>query len=152
MADAAVAGARAPGGGIRGHLHLRALIIGALVLVVIGAAATLFGWDLTGWLKHIWDTIKSIPLGYLVAGIALTTLQTAATAFAWYSILRYAYPDSGVAWLEVFAIYAAAVALNFVLPANMGTLAMLLMFNTTISGASFSGCSAAWRCRRSSTR
>ncbi len=115
------------------------ILIGALVIVVIGAAATLAGWDITGWLKHIWDTITSIPIGYVIAAIALLTLQTTATAYAWYSILRYGYPDSDVRWIQVLACYAAAVALNSVLPANLGTLVMLLMFTTIIAAATFAG-------------
>ena len=114
-------------------------MIGALVTVVIGAAATLAGWDIAAWFKQIWDTVTSISLGYLLAGIALITLQTTATAFAWYSILRYAYPESEIRWIQILACYAAAVALNSVLPANIGTLAMLLMFTTIIAAASFAG-------------
>ena len=41
--------------------------------------------------------------------------------------------------MQVLACYAAAVALNCVLPANLGTLAMLLMFTTIIAAASFAG-------------
>jgi hypothetical protein len=58
---------------------------------------------------------------------------------SWYSILRYAYPDAGVSLVQVLACYAAAVALNWVLPANLGTFAMLLMFTTIIAGATFAG-------------
>jgi uncharacterized membrane protein YbhN (UPF0104 family) len=110
-----------------------------LVIVVIGAAATLAGWDLAGWFKQIWDTITSVSLGYLIAGVALMTVQTTATAFAWYSILRYAYPEAGVRWIQILACYAAAVALNSVLPANIGTLVMLLMYTTIIVAATFAG-------------
>lgn len=42
-------------------------------------------------------------------------------------------------WLQVLACYAAAVALNSVLPANLGTLVMLLMFTTIIVAATFAG-------------
>ncbi|HEY5260829.1 MAG TPA: YbhN family protein [Solirubrobacteraceae bacterium] len=122
-----------------GRVHLRRILIGTLVIVVIGAAATLAGWDITAWLKHIWDTITSVSLGYLLAGIALMTVQTTATAFAWYSILRYGYPDSDVRWIQALACYAAAVALNSILPANIGTLVMLLMFTTIIAAAGFAG-------------
>ncbi len=118
---------------------MRRILIGALVIVVIGAAATLAGWDIAGWFKDIWNTLTSVSLGYLIAGIALMTVQTTATAFAWYSILRYGYPDSEVRWIQVLACYAAAVALNSVLPANIGTLAMLLMFTTIIVAATFAG-------------
>jgi uncharacterized membrane protein YbhN (UPF0104 family) len=109
------------------------------VLVVIGAAATLFGWDISGWFKHLWHEVTAIPLGYLLAGIVLITVQTTTTAYAWYSILRFGYPDSEVRWIHILACYAAAVALNSVLPANLGTLAMLLMFTTIIAVANFAG-------------
>jgi uncharacterized membrane protein YbhN (UPF0104 family) len=125
--------------GAHGRVHSMRILIGALVIVVIGAAATLAGWDVTGWCKHIWDTITSIPIGDVIAAIALITLQTTATAYAWYWILRYGYPDSEVRWIQVLACYAAAVALNSVLPANLGTLVMLLMFTTIIAAATFAG-------------
>ena len=121
------------------QVHLRGLLIGALVLVVIGAGATLAGWDIASWFKHIWDTLTSISLGYLVAAIVLLTLQTTATAFAWFSILRYGYPEAEVRWIQVLACYAAAVALNSVLPANLGTFAMLLMFTTIVVGSTLAG-------------
>jgi uncharacterized membrane protein YbhN (UPF0104 family) len=124
---------------VRGRVHFKPVLIGGLVVVVIAAAATLFGWEISSWLKHLWSTLTSISVGYLLGAIALITLQTTSTAFAWYSILRFAYPDSGVMWVQVLACYAAAVALNCVLPANLGTLVMLLMFTTIIAAASFAG-------------
>ncbi len=127
--------AAAPGG----RLHLRSILIGALVIVVIGAAATLFGWNISGWLKEVGRTVRSISIGYLIAGVVLLTLQTTLTALAWYSILSFAYRDSGIRWIQAYACYAAAVALNFVLPANLGTLVMLLMFTTIIIAATFAG-------------
>jgi uncharacterized membrane protein YbhN (UPF0104 family) len=119
--------------------RLRRLLIIALVVVVMGAAASLFGWDLSGWFKELWDTVSSISVGYVIAGIALITLQTTTTAYAWYSILRFAYGRVAVRWMHVYACYATAVALNFVLPANLGTAVMLLMFLATIVGATFAG-------------
>jgi uncharacterized membrane protein YbhN (UPF0104 family) len=129
----------APPRPIKERLHLRRILIIALVILVIGAAATLFGWDISGWFKHLWHAVTAISLGYLVAGIVLITVQTTTTAYAWYSILRFGYPDSDVRWVQILACYAAAVALNSVLPANLGTLAMLLMFTTIIAAANFAG-------------
>jgi uncharacterized membrane protein YbhN (UPF0104 family) len=123
---------------LREKPNLRSLLITVLVIVMVGAAATLFGWDLVGWLEKVWDTITTISIGYLIAGIVLITIQTTAAAFAWYSILRYAYPGE-VRWIQVWACYATAVALNFVLPANIGTLVMMLMFTTVIMAATFAG-------------
>jgi uncharacterized membrane protein YbhN (UPF0104 family) len=110
--------------------------VGALVIVVGGAAANLLGWNITGWFSDLWDTITEISAEYLIAAVLLKTLQTTATAFAWYSILRFAYPGQ-VRRRDVVACYAASVALNGVLPANIGTLVMLIMFTTIIAGATF---------------
>jgi len=129
--------ARTPEHGLHERLHLHRILIVALVLVVIGAAATLFGWDISGWFKTLWHAVTAISIGYLLAGIALITLQTTMTAYAWYSILRYGYPDSGVRWVQILACYAAAVALNSVLPANLGTLTMMLMYTSIIAAAAF---------------
>jgi hypothetical protein len=123
----------------RGHARRRRLVIIALVVLVLGAAATSFGWDIGSWIKEISHTLKSVPAGYLVGAIACLTVQTTATAWAWFSVLRYAYPRSRVLWREVYAVYATAVALNFVLPANLGTVVMLVMFNSMIAAASFAG-------------
>jgi uncharacterized membrane protein YbhN (UPF0104 family) len=122
----------------KGHVEWKRLLIGAVVLVVVAAAANLLGWDIRGWLDEVWDTVTGISPAYIVAGIALQSIQTTATAFGWYSILRFAYPGR-VRWLEILAAYAASVALNNVLPANLGTLVMLLMFSSIIAGATFAG-------------
>lgn len=123
----------------RGRVYPKRILIGALVIVVIGAAATLFGWNISGWFEHVWHTFTTISIGYLLAAIVLITIQTASAAFAWYSILRFAYPGPSISWLQAFACYATAVALNFVLPANLGTLVMMMMFTTIIAAASFAG-------------
>jgi uncharacterized membrane protein YbhN (UPF0104 family) len=118
------------------RFRLKRLLVGALVLVVGGAAANLLGWDISGWFSDLWDTITEISAAYLVGAVALKTLQTTATAFAWYSILKFAYPGR-MRLRDIVACYAASVALNGVLPANIGTLVMLLMFTTIIAGATF---------------
>jgi uncharacterized membrane protein YbhN (UPF0104 family) len=134
MSTAATTAGPAPAKGFR----WRRWLVGALVIIVIGAMADLLGWDIHGWLKSVWDTITSITAAQLVAAIVLKTLQTSLTAYGWYSILRYAYPGK-VRWLEILACYAASVALNGILPANLGTLVMLLMFTTIIAEATFAG-------------
>src|SRR5262245_62282423 len=58
------------------------------------------------------------------------------TALGWYGILRYAYPG-GVTYMPVLASYAAGVALNNFVPANMGTFVMLLMYVAIVRGATF---------------
>jgi uncharacterized membrane protein YbhN (UPF0104 family) len=132
---AAVDAPRAPGRWQR--WHLRRLLIIALLIIVMGAAAYLLGWDIRGWFSNLWDTIKEISAAYLVGAIALKTVQTTTTAFAWFAILRYAYPATR--FRVVLACYATSVALNGFLPANIGTFVMLLMFTSIIAHATFSG-------------
>jgi uncharacterized membrane protein YbhN (UPF0104 family) len=127
-----------------GRPNLKRLLVGGIVIVLIGAAAYLLGWDLRSWFRELWDTISSISIQYLVAGAFLQTVQTLFKAVAWYWILRYAYPEGGVRGLQVLACYSASVALNGFLPANLGTFAMLLMFVAIICGATFSGMIAAY--------
>src|SRR6266513_3941901 len=114
----------------------RRLLTWAAVFVLIGALANLLGWDISGWLSDVWDTVSGISAGYIVAACALKTIQTTLAAFSWYAILRFAYPGR-MRWLDILAAYAASVALNAILPANIGTLVMLLMFTTIIAGATF---------------
>src|SRR4029450_7430217 len=89
-----------------------------------------------GWFQDLWDTLTEISIQYVIAGVALKTVQTTLTAFGWDSILKFAYPGQ-VRWLDILACYAASVALNGILPANIGTLVMLIMFTTIIAGATF---------------
>src|SRR5215469_12409093 len=83
-------------------------------VVAIAAFAVLVGWDIRGWFQELWDTITSISAAYIVAGCAAETVKTTATAYAWYAILKYAYPGE-VQWRQVWAAYATCVGLNFVL-------------------------------------
>jgi uncharacterized membrane protein YbhN (UPF0104 family) len=118
------------------RFSIKRLLLFLLIVLVFGAAASLLGWDLRGWFSNLWDTISSISLGYLIAAVSLKTVQTSLTAFGWYSILRFAYGDA-VRWRDIWACYAASVALNGLLPANIGTLVMLLMFTAIIARATF---------------
>ena len=113
----------------------RRWLTAALIVVVIGAAANLLGWDLRGWFSSLWDTMTTISVASLVGACLLMVVQTSATAFAWYSILHYAYPER-TKWRDILAGYAVSVALNGILPANLGTLVFLIML-TVLIGISF---------------
>ena len=116
------------------------VIAGWLVAVAIGVSLLgAFGIDVVGWFESLWDTLTEISLRYLVAGLSLQTVQTTLTALGWYAILRAGYPDAPLLYRQVLAAYAAGIALNGFLPANIGTLAMLLMFLAIIPGATFPG-------------
>jgi uncharacterized membrane protein YbhN (UPF0104 family) len=113
-----------------------AWLVGVVLLVVV---LNLLGVDVRGWLSSVWDALTEISLGYLLAGWAVQSVQTTLTALAWYFILRAGFPRGGVSYLQVLAAYAAGVALNGFLPANIGTFVMLLMFVAMIPTATFPG-------------
>jgi uncharacterized membrane protein YbhN (UPF0104 family) len=108
-------------------------------IAVALAVLELLGLDVVGWFSDVWDALSKIGLGYLLAGWTLQTAKTALTAFAWYSILRFAFPGGRVAYLQILAAYATGVALNGFLPANIGTVVSLLMYVAIIPGANLPG-------------
>jgi uncharacterized membrane protein YbhN (UPF0104 family) len=123
----------------RQGVRWRRLLEFAVLIVVVGAIAQLLGWDVRGWFEELWDIMRGISAEYLLGAVVLITAQTTFTAYAWYSILRYAYPEGGVVWKQILGAYAASVALNSFLPANLGTLMLLVMLPTLIAGATFAG-------------
>jgi uncharacterized membrane protein YbhN (UPF0104 family) len=116
-------------------LRIAAWIVGVLVILV---ALHLVGIDVWGWFEQLWDTVTDISFGYIVLGCLFQGAQTLLTALGWYGILRYAYPG-GVTYMTVLACYATGVALNNVVPANLGTFVTLLMFVAVVSGSTFPG-------------
>jgi uncharacterized membrane protein YbhN (UPF0104 family) len=113
-----------------------AWLVGVIVVVAVLQA---LGVDVRGWLSSVWDALTEISAQYLIAGWAVQTVQTTLTAVAWYFILRAGFPHAPLSYLQVLAAYAAGVALNGFLPANLGTVVMLLMFVAMISGATLAG-------------
>jgi uncharacterized membrane protein YbhN (UPF0104 family) len=109
------------------------------VLAAAGLVCQLLGIDISGWISDLWDAISDVAVGYLILGLILQTAQTVLTALAWVAILRAAYPGDGIKVLPIVTCYAVAVALNGVLPANLGTLTMLFMFTAVIASATFAG-------------
>jgi uncharacterized membrane protein YbhN (UPF0104 family) len=111
--------------------------LAGLVLAVF--VLHLLGVDVRGWLSSLWDALTEISAGYLIAGWGVQTIQTTLTALGWFFILRAGFPNAPLSYLQVLAAYAAGIALNGFLPANIGTFVMLLMFVAIIPGANFPG-------------
>src|ERR1044072_1419705 len=109
-----------------------------LGLVVLLALLHLAGIDVWGWISELWDTLTEISIAYILLGCVFQALQTTPTALGWYGILRSASPG-GVTYMPVLASYAAGVALNNFLPANIGTFVTLLMYVAVVQGATFPG-------------
>ncbi len=111
----------------------------ALGIAAVLLAAKLLGWDLVGWFENVWDQVTAISIASLIAACTFQTAQTMLTALSWLFILRAAYPDVTIGFRPILAAYAISVAMNNVLPANIGTFALLIMFVALIPGANFPG-------------
>ena len=111
----------------------------ALVIV----ALNLLGVDVLGWLSDLWDQIKEVPVGYIVAGLLFQTGQTVFAGLSYYGILNAAYPGE-VAFWPIVTAYAVGVSMNNFLPANIGTFVTLLMFVAIIPSATVGGSFAAY--------
>jgi uncharacterized membrane protein YbhN (UPF0104 family) len=118
--------------------RLTRIAVWVAVLLVLFGGLQLAGIDVWGWLQNLWDAVTEISIGYVVLGCLFQGAQTTLTALGWYGILRYAYPGS-VTYMAVLTSYAVGVALNNVVPANMGTFVSLLMYVAVVRGATFPG-------------
>lgn len=131
--------AAAPGDGASQTLPRRlariGLWIGGVALAI--AILDLLGVPASQWIDELFDKVGEVPAWAIVAGVLLESVQTSLAALAWYGILRAALPHAALPFRFVLASYAAAVALNSFLPANLGTWVMLVMFTTLIAGATF---------------
>jgi uncharacterized membrane protein YbhN (UPF0104 family) len=108
-------------------------------LVVLFVLLDLLGIDILGWLDRLWDTLTTISLASLIVALCFQTAQTALTALAWDGILRAAYPGGGFTRMQILAAYATSVAMNGVLPANLGTFALFFLLLMIVHGSTFAG-------------
>lgn len=136
---AAAADAVSPIGDPSRRRRLTKVVAWLAGLALLLLALELLGVDIRGWLSDFWDSLTDVGVGYIVAGVILQTAQTTLTALAWLAILRAAYRDVELGFAPILTAYAVAVALNNVLPANLGTLVMLFMFVAIVPGSTFAG-------------
>lgn len=109
--------------------------VGAIALLLF--VLDLLGVPVGDWIRKLFKDVRAVPASAVVDAIVLDTVQTVFAALSWVTILRAAFPDVRVPWRPVLASYAVAVALNGFLPANIGTLVMMVIFVSLIAGATF---------------
>jgi uncharacterized membrane protein YbhN (UPF0104 family) len=115
---------------------------------LVGTAAVLvllhlLGVDVLGWIEELWDQIRGVPAGYIVAGLLFQTGVTLFAALSYYGILSAAYPGE-VMFAPIVTAYAVGVAMNGFLPANIGTFVTLFLFVAIIPTCKFPGALAAY--------
>ncbi|HET7484270.1 MAG TPA: YbhN family protein [Solirubrobacterales bacterium] len=106
-------------------------------VVALLGVLELLGVPALDWIRDLFDKVGQVPVWAIVSGVLLESAQTSLAALAWFGILRAALPRAPLPFRLVLASYAAAVAMNGFLPANLGTFVMLVMFTTLIAGATF---------------
>jgi hypothetical protein len=65
--------------------------------------------DVAGWLRDVFDQIRSISLPLLLLALGLHTCETFQNAFAWRNVLAAAYPRGGTGFRPVLGAYGAAL-------------------------------------------
>jgi uncharacterized membrane protein YbhN (UPF0104 family) len=121
-------------------VKVAAWIAGTLVVVVL---LNVVGVDVIGWLEDLWDQIREVPPGYIVAALLAQTGQTVLAGVSYYGILSAAYPGA-VSLAPIVTAYAVGVSMNNFLPANIGTFVTLLMFVAIVNGCTFAGAIATY--------
>ena len=122
--------------------------IGRILAWLLGLALLFFvlnalGISISSWLKSLWEAMKEISIGYIVAGCFFETLMIAFTGYAWFAILRAAYPNVKLSYWSILTAYSVSVAMGSVVPANVGRLMLLFMLIAIIPGATFTSVFAA---------
>src|SRR3954462_14895017 len=121
-------------------LHVAGWITAVAVTVAI---LDLLGVDVSGWFSELWDQIKAVPAGYILAAVIAQSGQTVLAGVSYYGILKAAYPGE-VQIAPIVTAYAVGVAMNGFLPANIGTFVTLMMFVAIIPSATLAGALAAY--------
>ncbi len=123
--------------------RIRKIVLWLVGLALFWLILQLLGVDVRGWLSELWDQIKAIPAGYLIAALIFQTGQTFFAGLSYHGILSAAYPGEVFLW-PIVAAYAVGVAMNGFLPANIGTFVTLFMFVAIIPSCTIGGSIAAY--------
>ena len=119
------------------------IVLWLVGIVLFWLVLQLLGVDVRGWLEQLWDEVKWIPVGYLLAALILETARPSSPGSRTTGSSRRptrAASRSGRSSRPT----AVGVAMNGFLPANLGTFVTLLMFVAVIPGCTFAGSIAAY--------
>lgn len=95
--------------------------------------------SIAGWVRDVFDQIRTISLPLLLLALGLHTCETLLNALAWRNVLAAAYPRRGADFKPILGAYGGGIALNAVLPAQAGTVAMLGLLRARIRGSTVLG-------------
>jgi uncharacterized membrane protein YbhN (UPF0104 family) len=121
------------------RIHLRRIVVTVAVLLVVGGVCSLLGWDVRAALSSMWDSIRNVGIGFLIAACAAKTIESLCNGYAYTSILRASWPDSGVTFRKVWGAYQGGTGINQIAPANAGTFVTLGLYRATFAGTTVPG-------------
>ena len=109
--------------------------IGIVVLVLQG-----FGINIFGWVDSLIEQMQKVSRVALVGAMLAQVLNLTFGGLAYVAIWRAAYPDSkSIPIGRIVACSMVGIALNGVLPLNLGSVTMLFMFLAVLPGATVPG-------------
>jgi uncharacterized membrane protein YbhN (UPF0104 family) len=83
------------------------------------------------------DRLTSVELKWLAIGILCHLCKLVAVSRAWRNIVKAAYPDRPVRWLQMFGAYVAGTGVNAIIPARGGDVVRLYLAKHRIEGSTY---------------
>lgn len=99
--------------------------------------------NLWEWLSGVVVRIGDVSVYWLSLALALKTAESALIAVGWRNILHAAYPSSNLSFKTAWGASQGGTAVNAVMPAQAGTVAMIGIFRKSIPGSSVAGVTSA---------
>jgi len=121
------------------RIRIGKIVKALVVLLLVAGVCSLLGWDVQAALSSMWDSIRNVGVGFLVAACAAKTVESLCNGYAYKSILQASYPDSGVTFRKVWGAYQGGTGINQIAPANAGTFVTLGLYRATFSGTTVPG-------------
>ena len=87
--------------------------------------------------EAFFETLTTIHWPWLALAVVCHLGRIAARSRAWRNTIAAAYPDSDVAWRQVFGGYAAGIGANALLPGRGGDLLRLYIVKHRVDGATY---------------
>ena len=128
-----------PGRSFVQRIRLKRIVVTAFVLLVVAGICSLLGWDVVAAVRGLWDNIRNVGVGFLIAACVAKTGESLCNGYAYKSILQASWPDSGVTFRKVWGAYQGGTGINQIAPANAGTFVTLGLYRATFAGTTVPG-------------
>lgn len=111
------------------------LCLWLLIAAVVAAILGLFGFDVGGWLRTIWDNIREVSPGAIAVALVFVTIGKLLSSVPLTAALRASYPDTDIRYKVILASNQAGSLINTFAPAQAGSVAKLGIMRLAIPGS-----------------